>query len=372
MLAIEEGAAACPTMAIDVEPDFDFASAEYGAFHNLRRATAFQAPRWLASIHRDLVPRLGGRQHTVTVRHGGDRRLMAVLPLVIQRVGLLSVAQPADFGVCDANAIVADAHVLERLSQDRGLRDRLAGLLRGADILFFRKVRQDGFDVRRLFDGAVTSPCENAAYHSEIGDDFEAWQRRTMNRKTSKELGRLGRQIEREFGRYEHRLVGSEVEIRTAFAFLQSVRKGRFQSDLLDNAIYAHFYREFAVAGAASGDAQTYVSYLDGEPVAVLMCVGCDDECHAVLIGADTTRLSKYSVGMQLLYRVIKLRFDAGRRRLDFGLGNTGYKSVFRVDETLLDNVTLPCSLAGSATSFIYHKSKPLKNVLRKLTPSLR
>lgn len=193
-----------------------------------------------------------------------------------------------------------------------------------------------------------------------------------MSRKVSKELGRLARQIERTFGHYEHRRVVAEHEIRTAFAFLQGARKGRFESDLLDNAIYADFYRNYAIAGAASGDAQTFVSYLDGVPVAVLICVGCEGECHAVLIGADTARFAKYSVGTQLLYRVIKLRFDAGQHRLDFGLGNTGYKTMFRVDETFLDNVTVSRSLAGSVTSFVYHNSKPLKNVLRRLTPRLR
>ncbi len=34
---------------IRVEPDFDFLSAEYRAFFNLQRATAFQAPLWLDS-----------------------------------------------------------------------------------------------------------------------------------------------------------------------------------------------------------------------------------------------------------------------------------------------------------------------------------
>lgn len=167
MLAMVREAAPASALTIDVEPEFDFGSAEYRSFHNLRRATAFQSPRWLDAIHRDLSPRLGGRQFTVTVRQDGDRRLMAVLPLVVQRVGLLSVAQPADYGVCDANAVVADPQVLERLSQDSNARARLAALLNGVDILFFRKVRRDGFDVRKLFARSMTSTCDNAAYHSE-------------------------------------------------------------------------------------------------------------------------------------------------------------------------------------------------------------
>jgi len=102
------------------------------------------------------------------------------------------------------------------------------------------------------------------------------------------------------------------------------------------------------------------------------MGVAFADECHAVLIGADTERLTKYSPGMQLLYRIVKLRFDAGLHRLDLGLGNTGYKSMFRVEETTLHNYTSARSLAGAAMSMVYHRAKPLKNLLRRLSPRLR
>jgi len=359
-------------LVIDVEPRFDFLSDEYRDLFTRSDLTAFQAPLWQAAIHRDLVPAQGARQHTVAVRDAGDRGLLAVLPLVKQKLGPLTVIQPADFGVCDANAIVGDDHVLEAIANSPQARRRLAAALNGVGALLFRKLRRDGFDLRRLFDGVTSSVGENAAYYSETGDDFEFWQRKTLNRKFSKELGRLGRQIEREFGAYEHRLVHSEDEIRAAFDFLQRARQDRFKSDLLDNPVFVDFYRNYAIAGAAGGEALTYVSYLNGEPVAVLFGVGHQDQCHAVLIGADTERLAKYSVGMQLLYRVIKLRFDSGLHRLDFGLGNTGYKSLFRVEETLLDNFSIARSPAGALFTTVYHRSKPLKNALRRFAPRLR
>ena len=58
--------------------------------------------------------------------------------------------------------------------------------------------------------------------------------------------------------------------------------------------------------------------------------------------------------------------------RFDMGLGNTGYKSHFRVDQTTLHNFTASRSLAGSALSLIYHRTKPLKNALKKYVPQLR
>lgn len=356
---------------IKVESDFDFLSAEYRAFHNLRRATAFQTPLWLHSIHTKLAPNLSATQHTITIRNHNNE-LIALIPLVVMKSAGLSILQPADFGVCDYNAVVGDPLVLETLAADPSVIDRIDRLLSVGDLLLFRKVRDDAFDARRLFKKTAASPCENAAYHSDTGADFEAWQRRTISRKFSKELGRLNRQLERDVGPYEHRPAQTEDEIREAFRFLKTVRDGRFEGDLLDNEIYEAFYRDFAIAGLASGDAITYVSYLDGKPVAVLFGPACEDEFHAVLIGSDIQRLGKYSVGTQLLYRVIKLRFESGLHRLDMGLGNTGYKSHFGVEETCLHNFSSSRSLPGSAMAFIYHRAKPLKNALRRLSPRLR
>jgi CelD/BcsL family acetyltransferase involved in cellulose biosynthesis len=317
------------------------------------------------------MPFLSAQQHTITIRDR-DHALIAVIPLVLQQSARITILQPADFGVCDYNAIVADPFVLETLAADPSVLDRIDQLLDVADVLFFRKIRDDGFDARRLFQNTAASPNENAAYHSETGPDFEQWQRRTVSRKFSKELGRLARQVEREFGPYEHRPAQTEDEIREAFKFLKTARVGRFDEDLLNNDIYEKFYCDFAVAGMASGEAITYVGYLAGKPVAVLFGPAYQNEFHAVLIGSDIQRLGKYSVGMQLLYRVIKYRFDLGLHRLDMGLGNTGYKSQFRVEETRLHNFTSSRSLTGSVVSFVYHRAKPLKTALRRLSPRLR
>ncbi|MDB5655982.1 MAG: hypothetical protein JWQ94_3595 [Tardiphaga sp.] len=372
LMAVTNGNTLHLDVEVGVEPDFDFLSDEYRAFFDLSRGTVFQAPLWQAEIHRLLLPALAARPYTVTVRSRADRGLLVVIPFVVQKSAGINILQPADFGVCDYNAIVADPMVLEALAADRTVVDRLDALLDVAGVMMFRKARDDGFSPARLFRKTTATPCENAAYHIETGPDFEVWQRSTVSRKFTKELGRLARQVERDFGRYEHRVVQDEQDIREAFAFLQSVRRGRFEGDLLDNEVYASFYLEFAVAGAKSGDANTYVSYLDGMPVAVLLGVAYADQCHAVLIGSDTERFGKYSLGMQLLYRIVKLRFGAGLHRLDLGLGNTGYKSMFRVEETTLHNFTSARILAGAAISLVYHHAKPLKNLLRRLAPRLR
>src|SRR5690606_14601883 len=218
--------------------DFDFLSAEYRGFYQPDRGTGFQAPLWMDMVHRRLAPGLNAEQRTLTVRNRGDGALVALAPLVLQRTKGIRILTPADFGVCDYNSIVGDRNLLAMIAGDPALVERITAELPACDILMFRKVREDDFDVGRLLPGSQSSATENAAYHAEIGEDFEAWQRRTVSRKFSKELGRLQRQTERDLGGYEHRPATTEAEIRQAFEQLRQWRAGRFGDDLLQNRLY--------------------------------------------------------------------------------------------------------------------------------------
>jgi len=357
---------------VRIEPDFDFLSDEYRAFYRPDRATAFQAPLWMDMVHRRLAPNLGAQQRTLTVRSRADRSLIAVIPFVLQRSRGIHILSPADFGVCDYNSIVGDRTALAAIAADPFLVRRIEAELKGCDIVMFRKVRDDDFDVGLILRKSASSPTDNAAYHSEVGNDFEEWQRRTIRRKFSKELGRLQRQTDREFGGYEHRLATSANEVRHAFDMLLTWRSSRFEGDLLSNPIYFDFYRDYAIAGMESGEAATYVSYVGGQPAALLFGPTGDGEFHAILIGADMEKLGKQSPGIQLIYQVIKQRFSQGHSSFDMGLGNTGYKTHFRVEETQLRNHTKTFSVAGYAVAQIYHRAKPVKNFLRTYAPNVR
>jgi CelD/BcsL family acetyltransferase involved in cellulose biosynthesis len=357
---------------VRVEPQFDFLSDEYRAFYRPERATAFQAPHWLDAVHRGLAPQLNAKQHTITMRERGTGALVGVIPLVLQKSRGISMLQFADFGVCDYNAPVADRNVLSLMAADNDLLARLDNLMKHCDLVLLRKVRDDTFDVGRLLTRSTSSVGENAAYLCEVGDDLDAWRTRTLSKKFSKELDRLQRQAEREFGSYEHRAATSESEIRAAFDFLRKARKGRFEEDLLDNPLYFEFYRDHAIEFRESGEAITYVSYIAGKPVAVLFGVAGDGEFHAMLFTSDIENFGKRKPGLQIYYQVIQKRFAEGFRSLDMSLGNSGYKSDFKAEKTELRNYTRARSLAGSAVALVYHRAKPVKNFLKKYAPNVR
>jgi CelD/BcsL family acetyltransferase involved in cellulose biosynthesis len=212
--------------------------------------------------------------------------------------------------------------------------------------------------------------ADHEAHRCEFGSDFEAW-RRTLAKSISNRLPRQHRQVEKQFGSYEHRCVRDEAGIREAFAFLRRVREGLFEEDLLDDPLYFQFYLDYALASASSGEAALYVSYIAGEPVSFLFGLVGGRHFHAVQLGTDRSRYGKYSVGNQVYYHAMQDQFNRGLGVLDMGIGDTGYKSDFRAVRTSLRNFTSAKTVRGAAVAAIYHHAKPLKNMLRRLTPRL-
>jgi CelD/BcsL family acetyltransferase involved in cellulose biosynthesis len=357
---------------VGIEPGFDFLSGEYRALYAASGASAFQAPLWLSMLHARLAPKMRAAQSTIAIRDAADGALRAVFPFVAQTSAGISVIQPADFGVCDRNDVVAEAGTLETIAGDPAVLRQLRAAISGHDLLLFRKIWSSGFDVRRLFPHARLRRGPNDAYVCETGTDVEHWKREVLRRKFTKEMGRLQRQTEREMGAYEHRAVTDEAGIRAAFEFLRNARHGRHGDSLLDDPRYFDFYLDYAIAGAKSGDAVTYVSTVAGEIVAVLFGLSGDGEFHAVLIGADIEKHERQSTGIQLLLRVIKMRMREGHASFDMGLGDPGYKTHFRPRQIAVGNLTRACSPTGSAMALIYHKSRPLKRLIKGFLPNVR
>jgi CelD/BcsL family acetyltransferase involved in cellulose biosynthesis len=355
---------------LEVEQEFDFGSNEYHELYARSDATAFQAPLWMDMLHRTLAPRLSCRQYTITGRNIVNGHLVAVLPLVIRRVKGVSIMLPADFGLCDYNALVADDATLNKMAASPDNLAQIAALVSKSDLMMFRKVRADGFDIARLFPKVTTSVADHAAYHCEFGSDFAAWLR-TLAKSISIRLPRQYRQVEQRFGSYEHRLVQDETEIREAFTFLRRVRQGLFEEDLISDPLFYNFYLDYTIASARTGEAALYVGYIAGEPASFLFGLIGGRHYHAVQLGTDRDRYGKYSVGNQIFYHAMDAQFQDGKGKLDMGIGNTGYKSDFRAAQTPLRNFTSAKTIRGVAVAIVYHNAKPLKNMLRRLAPRL-
>lgn len=358
------------SLVVAVEANFNFLSDEYRHLYERSDATAFQAPLWLHKLHTVLAPRLSARQYTLTLRQGQNGPLAALVPFTLQHSMGLTLLQPADFGVSDYNAIVAPKALLEQIAADTSL---LAAIDRSLDghLLLFRKVRDDSFDVARIFKRMAASRAENSAFHTEMGENIEAWKAQLPS-KMAKKFEQFSRRIEREHGPFTHGEVTDEADIRSAFALLRRVRANRFERDLLDQDAFFDFYLDYAIEAARCGEASTYVTRINDEIVAMLFGVTGDGIFHGMLIGADTQNWGKFSVGRQVYYNAILDQFRRGKPCLDLSLGDSDYKAMFRVSETKLRNFSAARSMRGAAVAMVYHHAKPLKNRLSRLVPHIR
>lgn len=358
-------------MEILVEDNFDFLSDEYQRLYQKSDATAFQAPIWLNKIHQHLVPNLDARAFTITIRNPVDQSLLAVFPFVKQRAMGITIVQPADFGVCDYNAIVASNEILECIAHKASILEALHKLVHSGSLFLFRKARDDGFDITRIFPQIQASPCENAAYHCKIEQGIDEWTREVLGKKMRKELNRKARQLQDLHGDTPVKIAKSPEDIRAALTFIREIRNERFESDLTKCPTYFAFYVDYAIAAAQAGEADVYVKYVEGKPAAALFCLTGDGGFHAIMVAADVAKYQKFSLGVQVMYEAISLQFENGIRLFDMCLGQTEFKNSFRAEPSQLCNFTASSNIAGATVSAIYARSKPLKNIARKLVPNL-
>ena len=64
---------------------------------------------------------------------------MAVMPMVIQRTSGVSMVLPADFGLCDYNAVVADDATLNMMARSPEHLASIAKLAGKADLVMFQR-----------------------------------------------------------------------------------------------------------------------------------------------------------------------------------------------------------------------------------------
>ncbi len=371
-MRIEIVAPAAAHMVARVENHFDFLSAEYRELFERSGATGFQRPLWLHCIYTVLVRRLGAKPHIVTVRScTGELRM--VIPLVLQRAFEVTVLQPADLGVSDYNCIIAEGEILSAVAGDHDLCGQIRALLEPADILIFRKIPNSPEPVAAILgDGSRTSN-ENAGYELALGaGTFEEWQKSSLKKKFRNGIRRRERCLKADHESVEFATFTSPGDIEKAIRFVRDLRSVRFEDDILLQDAYLEFYLEFAIAGAATGEAITSGLVVDGRLVSVDFGIISGNAHYSILCASNLAEYGQYSPGLQSLFAIIHYSHELGLSRFNFGIGRTRQKSDFGSTEIPLYNLTVARSMSGQVVSLIYNRAKPLKTFLRRMTGWVR
>jgi CelD/BcsL family acetyltransferase involved in cellulose biosynthesis len=292
---------------------------------------------------------------------------------VSQKVAGATILQAADLGVADYNAVVCAPETLQELAGSEAVRSALATQIGFADILFMRKVTGDAATLDRLFSGTARSECENKAYVIDLKPgEFEAWRKENLKKGFRKNIDRRRRKLEGEHGRVGWKTFTEPGEVEAAMTFIRAERTRKFKDDILAGDAYFGFYLACALAGAKSGETITSGMVVDGRIVSADFGVMGKDCLHSILCAADVINFGPYAPGLQSLHDLIWERSDRGDIYFDAGLGNSGYKSDFAAREIPLQNLSVSLSPKGQAISAIYHRAKPLKNLLRNLVKAVR
>ena len=359
------------TVEIKIENDFDFRSGEYRLLYAASNATGFQSPLWLDRLYGVLVPELMAEPLIVTARQGAE--LIAVIPLVVQKVTGITMLQAADLGVSDYNALVCTDETLASLAASETVRETLASLISFADVLFLRKITGDIDAIDRLLGGAARSASENSAYVIDLKPgEFDEWRRENLKKGFRKNIDRRRRRLTEDHDKVSWKTFLEPADIEAAIGFIRKERTAKFKDDILANEAYFAFYKACALAGAKDGETVTSGVVVDGRIVSADFGVIGKDRLHSILCAADVENFGQYAPGIQSLHDLIWERSERGDKQFDAGLGNSRYKSDFSAREIELENLSLSLSAKGQAVSAIYHRAKPLKNLLRNVVKTVR
>jgi CelD/BcsL family acetyltransferase involved in cellulose biosynthesis len=358
---------------VSIEPQFDFRSEEYQSLHRRSQTTAFQSPRWLGALYRDVAPALTAEPVIVTARETRTGRLLLLLPLTRCRRSGMTFVEFADFGLCDYLRAVYDPVDIPLLVSDVTLPGRVAALLPRCDVISLTKLIGDDLILGRLFSNARKARMRVSAYPVEMGIDWAEWRSVKLDYGFRRDLDVKRRRIAKR-GTPAFVLVHDHSEIVRVFDALRNFRAQRFKErsgyDVLDNEAVFSFYRQIAVEGAHAGTARTFCLYLSGVPVAVMFGLVHCQTFSLLLVGFDLTQYRRLSLGLLAIEDTLRASIEAGDEIYDFTIGDYPYKQQFGAKSIPLHEWHTARTLRGYLAVFGINLVRETKRLLKPLVKS--
>lgn len=343
-----EGSVSAPVYRADIVASLDEFLARCA---RLRHAGSlpFHSEAWLRAWYQTLGDHAGRQPLLVAVQRAGAPGDAALLPLVAERRGVLSVVEFADATVVDyiAPLLAPDWHAPASEAQAAGALWRaVRAALRGHDLfhvhkLLPRTLPEDGDRLNPLAVALHTQPSEMFGNFFDAPATWEDW-RQGLPKHQRKELERCWRNFgKRTEARFERiRDVESAMAAFEALDRIQAERmRARGRPYVLDQPDYRAFYRTAIALGLADGSV-------------VLTALKDGDQLVAVLLGAASARRyvglrqtqtldpawKALAPGRLIDEATARLLAEEGATHLDFGIGDYPHKDFFRFARTeLLD-----------------------------------
>jgi CelD/BcsL family acetyltransferase involved in cellulose biosynthesis len=359
-------AAARSPIALEVHGSLSEIEPEWRAFEARADCTPFQTWDWLDNWQRHIGTR-NAITPAIVVGRGPDGEVLVILPLAIERRGLIRRLSFLGSALCDYNAPLIAEDFSGRLGRHgfAALWHRAIALLR-AD----RRFRFDLIDLQKMPEtvGRQTNPFVVLPVHphpcgAHVATLDADWDRFYAARRSASTRKRERRQLKQlaEHGDIGFLDVRDPDEIRRTMDVLMAQKARSLSRMGVEDFFRRPGYRDFFHAVAVS--ASNHVSRLDVGSTMAAANLGLKfRDCYYLVLSSyydgDIARLGP---GRAHLHELIRHAIDAGFRRFDFTIGDEPYKRDWSDTEVgVLDHLAAATLRGGIAVAVTvaYRRSK--------------
>lgn len=334
--------------------------------------TPYQRFDWVAAYCAAGID--AGEATRILVLRDGLGRARVLLPLTVGRHGPLRVARVV--GDRHANfhmPLFASREAAAMPAEDLTAALTDAGRAAGIDAFVFRNQPRfwDGTP-NPLAGGGLPAPSD--AYGMLLGPDAEATLRRVFSGDTRKKLRAKERKLVEFLGAIEHRVAGTPeaaAEIQAAFYAQKAARFADLgiADPYADAAVRRFIATAIATAPGATPAIEVHALVASESGRILATFGGAVDGARfcGMWTSFDTdSELGRFSPGEILLHRLVGDQAARGRRALDLGVGEAGYKAK-TCDETIeLVEQTVPVSPASHALALASRVAVRLKHRIKR------
>jgi len=346
---------------------YNFLSSEYRTLFARSGGTAFQSPLWLDRLYGRVASDLKAEPLIVTIREADGNRLVAILPLIVRRRGLLRIAEFADFGVSDYCAPICDAAWVTALRNDTTIPRRVHAILQSCDLLLIKKVRAEALPLFDILGSTRRAPLPFTAHATNLFAPFAAWREASISPSQRRFLDAKRKWLVKR-GSVTTSAATSLQDFLEVLENIRGFREHRFRStgnvDILTKETFARFYRDIAVEAPP---ARAYLMRLNGSIIAAGFGLVHDQTFHLILSGFDFLNFRNASLGLLLIEDMIADCIARGERSVDMTIGDQAYKREFGTHETAMWSIWTGLSMRGRLAGLAWSRSGRLRQLTRRL-----
>jgi len=295
-----------------------FEAVEVGLISN-----GFQTLDWLTVLYEELAPSRKAMPRLVVVTEQDSGDVALVLPLIVTRERMLTVASFADLGVSDYGGPILGPAQLTGKSAIRHLWRAVRHAMSDIDLIRFERMPAEiggrpnplltrhGISPARESGSALTVPITVETYLADIGN------------KCRKEIERCHRRWQEEKASRFYRATTAE-EIAHVYLALEEQQTRRHAAlrtkNVLDEPGYRSFYERLAIDGSNAGLSALFALEVNGEIIATLFGIVHGDTFTRLFISTAGEEWGHLSPGRLALIEAMKYLAAVGVHRFDMGI----------------------------------------------------